>query len=60
MKCQKEVLKLITKYTLQKHKQLGKYVVWKETKTEHGIGVKGVFQGTKKECEDYLEKLKGE
>lgn len=51
---------MITKYTLQKHKQLGKYVVWKETKTEHGIGVKGVFQGTKKECEEYLERLKSE
>lgn len=51
---------MIIKYTLQKHKQLGCYVVWQESKTEHGMGVKGVFQGSKKECQEYLEKIKGE
>lgn len=51
---------MITKYTIQKHKQLGCYVVWCETKTEHGYGAKGVFQGTRQECKDYLETLKGE
>ena len=44
-------------YSIKKHKQLGEYVVWKESKTEHGFGVKGVFQGTKQECQEYLEKL---
>lgn len=47
------------KYTIQKHKQLDKFVLWKETKTEHGIGFRGIFQGTKKECEEYLKKIKG-
>ena len=41
-----------------KHKQLNKFVLWKETKTEHGIGFRGIFQGTKKECQEYLEKIK--
>jgi hypothetical protein len=54
------VLKLIVKYTIQKHKQLGEYVVWQETKTEHGYGNKRIFKGTKQECQEYLEKLKGE
>lgn len=55
---------MIIKYVIQKHKQLTElnkedtYVVWKETKTEHGYGVKGVFQGTKKDCKEYLETLK--
>lgn len=49
---------MIIKYTIEKHKQLGKYVVWKETKSEHGYGVKGVFQGTRQECKNYLEELK--
>lgn len=50
----------MVKYKIQKHKQLGQYVVWRESKTEHGLGIKGVFQGSKKECEEYLEKIKGE
>ena len=49
---------MIIKYTIQKHKQLGKYVVWQETKTKHGYGSKGVFQGNRKECKEYLEELK--
>ena len=60
MKLWKGVLKLTIKYTIQKHKQLDKFVLWKETKTEHGIGFRGIFQGTKKECEEYLKKIKGE
>lgn len=49
---------MIIKYTIQKHKQLSKYVVWCETKIEHGYGAKGVFQGTRQECRDYLEMIK--
>lgn len=54
------------KYTIQKHKQLTEmnnedtYVVWRNTQGEHGYGCKGVFQGSKKQCQEYLESLKGE
>lgn len=53
---------MIIKYTINKHKGYYRdyYVVWKETKTEHGYGAKGIFQGTRKECQEYLEKLKKE
>ena len=50
---------MIVKYKIEKHKE-GYYVVWCETKTEHGYGSKGVFQGTKEECKKYLEVLKNE
>lgn len=36
----------------------GDYAVWKEVQLEHGIGVKSVFQGTKKECEKELKRIK--
>ena len=54
---------MIVEYKIQKHKQLGCYVVWCETKTEKkddrkGYGCKGVFRGTKEECQEYLNKLK--
>ena len=51
---------MIMKYSINKHKQLGCYVVWCEIQTAHGYGVKGVFQGTRKECQEYIEKLKEE
>ena len=56
---------MIIKYTIEKCYKLGdkvkgNYVVWCESKSENGYGVKGVFQGTKKECKEYLETLKGE
>lgn len=47
-------------YSIKKHKQLGEYVLWKEISSEHGFAVKGIFKGTKKECQEYLEKIKGE
>ena len=48
------------KYKIQKHKQLGEYVLWKEISSDRGFAVKRVFKGTKQECQEYLEKLKGE
>ena len=59
MKWKKEGLELIVRYKIEKHKE-GYYVVWCESKTKHGYGIKGIYQGTKKECQEYLEKLKGE
>ena len=50
---------MIVKYKIEKHKE-GYYVVWQESKTKHGYGTKGVFQGTKQECQEYLEGLKNE
>ena len=49
---------MIMKYSISKHKQLDCYVVWCETKTDNGYGCKGVFQGTRQECKEYLERLK--
>ncbi|MBR2245690.1 MAG: hypothetical protein IKN65_00895 [Clostridia bacterium] len=46
------------KYTIQYHNQLGKYVLWKEVESEHGFGIKGIFNGTRKECQEYLQTLK--
>ena len=51
---------MIMKYSISKHKQLDCYVVWCETKTNNGYGCKGVFQGTRKECQEYMEVLKNE
>ena len=44
----------MVKYKIQKHKQLGKYVLWKENK----YSCRGIYQGTKQECEDKLKELK--
>ena len=55
---------MIVKYVIQKHKQLSKlnskdiYVVWCEIQGEHHCGCKGVFQGTRQECRNYLDELK--
>lgn len=49
---------MIVKYVIQKHNKLGKYVVWRETKSEHGYGARGVFQGTRQEYREFLEELK--
>lgn len=48
----------MNKYSIKKHKQLDKYVVWQETKIGHGFACKGIFQGTKKECEEFLKERK--
>lgn len=50
-------------YNISKHNNLGKdikgnYVLWKEVESEHGCGARGIFQGTKKECEDKLKEIK--
>lgn len=54
------------KYSISKHKQLSElnnkdvYVLWKENKTKYGMGIRGIFQGTKKECEEKLKEIKEE
>jgi len=56
----------LIKYSISKHNQLSElkgkdvYVLWKENKTKYGNGIRGIFQGTKKECEEKLREIKGE
>lgn len=45
------------KYSIERHDKLGKdvignYVLWKEVTSDHGWGVKGVYQGTRRQCEE--------
>lgn len=47
-------------YSISKHNNLGKdvegdYVLWKEVESDHGYGVKGIFKGTRKECQQELK-----
>ena len=49
----------MVRYSISKHKQLGKYVLWAENKSSHGFCIKGIFQGTKQECEEKLKEIKG-
>ena len=49
------------RYTIEKHNQLSEinnkdmYVLWKQNK----YSSRGIFQGSKKECEDKLKEIKG-
>lgn len=42
------------KYTISKHEQLGCYVLWKEK----DYSSRGIFHGTKQECENKLKEVK--
>ena len=52
------------KYTIKKHEQLSElnnkniYVLWKEGESDSAYGCRGIFQGTRKECEEELSKIK--
>ena len=51
------------KYSIEKHNNLGKdvegnYVLWKEVESEHGWGVKGIFQGTRHQCINKLKEIR--
>lgn len=46
------------KYSIEKHKQLNCYVIWKELVRDKGFNVLGIFHGTKKECQEKLKELK--
>lgn len=50
----------MVKYKIQKHKQLDCYILWKDVINEKNMACKCLYQGTKKECQEYLEKIKGE
>jgi len=38
------------KYKIKKHKQLGCYILWKESYSKYGMGCRGIYHGTKEEC----------
>lgn len=50
----------MVKYSISYHKQMEKWVLWKEVNSKHGFAIKGIFQGTKKECQEKLKEIKGE
>lgn len=54
----RRVMKM-TKYSIEKHEKLNKWIVWKETNIGKGISVRGIFQGTRKECEEFLKEKGG-
>ena len=51
---------MIVKYEIKRHKQMNCYIVWKNSKTENGLGCKGVFFGTRQQCLNFIEELKKE
>ena len=52
------------KYSIKKHKQLTElnnkdiYVLWLEGAGNNSFGCRGIFQGTKQECEEKLKEIK--
>lgn len=47
------------KYDIIYHKSLEKYVLWKIVHKNKGYAYKGIFQGTRQECQDKLKEIKG-
>lgn len=45
-------------YTIEYHTYSKRWVLWENTKFERGESCRGIFRGTKKECEEYLKNLK--
>ena len=46
------------KYYINKHKQLNLYVLYKFIHKGNGYGIKGIFFGTRKECQEKLKEIK--
>lgn len=45
-------------YNIQYHKLMKKWILWEEIEREHGWTLNCILQGTKKECEEKLNKIK--
>ena len=45
-------------YTIEYHSEMKRWVLWENTKYDRGESFRGIFKGSKKECEEYLRKLK--
>ena len=50
----------MVKYTIEKHKQMNCYILWKNVKRDHSYGCRGIFQGTRKECKEKLKEIESE
>jgi hypothetical protein len=53
------------KYSIEKHDKLGDkvkghHVLWQTAESERGYCVRGIFHGTKKECEEKLKEIKND
>ena len=48
------------KYYIKKHKQLNCYVLFKYIHYKNGYGVKGIYFGTRQECEEEKERIRNE
>lgn len=46
------------KYYINKHKQLNLYVLYKYVHIGKGYASKGIFFGSKKECQERLKEIK--
>ena len=45
-------------YTIEYHKLMKKYILWKNVDSKNGFASKGIYAGTKKECEEKLKEIK--
>ena len=45
------------KYTINYHKQMNCYIVWKETWNKKSGGVYSLFKGTYKQCLEYRKNM---
>ena len=43
-------------YTLEYHKPSKKWVVWKNIEGNQGYSFKGIFKGSRKECQEWIKK----
>lgn len=46
------------KYSIEYHKGLDMYVLWAEINSKTGFCVKGIYHGTRKECQQRLNEIK--
>ena len=46
------------KYSIEYHKGLQEFILWKEVESEKGFNVVAIYKGTKKECREKLNELK--
>lgn len=45
-------------YSIKKHKQMGCYILWKDIENKRSYASHCIYQGTRKECEEELNKIK--
>ena len=45
-------------YTIEYHRENKRWVLWENTKYERGENCRGIYRGTKKDCEEKLKEIK--